>query len=211
MRTFAVFIYEGVEAIDVGATYGTLSIARRIIPEIGAFLVADRAEPVCMAGSARLIPDHTFETAPAADVTIVPGGPGWAEQCSNDRVKTFLNRAIQRGLLVSVCTGGMILASSGVLDGRTATTRRRGVVGEVVPLEVMGKKYREVNAIDALFVDCGPVVTGGGITLAIDTTLHVLERLYGRERMSMVARLLEYDIALTANRAAFAAAGTLTG
>jgi transcriptional regulator GlxA family with amidase domain len=67
---------------------------------------------------------------------------------------------------------------------------------------VAGPLARRPQGCEAVLVDAGPVVTGGGVTLATDTTLHLLARLYSADVMAEVARAIEYDRALAANRAA---------
>ena len=95
----------------------------------------------------------------------------------------------------------MILAAAGLLDGRAATTRRHGVNGENTPLARLKEGYGNVQAVEALVVDSGDVVTGGGVSLGIDTMLYLLGRLYGEAKADEVARLLEYDRARAANMA----------
>jgi transcriptional regulator GlxA family with amidase domain len=95
----------------------------------------------------------------------------------------------------------MILGASGVLDGRLATTRRHAVGAEsVAPLELLGRRGA-VRTTVASVVDAG-VVTGGGVSLAIDTTLYLLGRLYGEDAATVIAQAMEYDRAYAANRAA---------
>ena len=69
----------------------------------------------------------------------------------------------------------MILAASGILDGGPATTKREVVPPETSPLEVMRATYPRIDVREAMLVEgAGGVVTGGGVTLCIDTTLHLL-------------------------------------
>ena len=109
-------------------------------------------------------------------------------------------------LVASVCTGGMILAASGILDGLKATTKKEVIAGqEVPPLELMQRDYPQIDVLPARLVDCGRVVTGGGVTLCIDVVLHLLERLFDARVAAETARILEYTTAWHANRQAFRA------
>jgi transcriptional regulator GlxA family with amidase domain len=131
---------------------------------------------------------------------IVCGGPGWPAAAADAAVLDYLRGLAPKGV-ASVCTGALILAAAGVLDGRTATTRRRAVGQETVaPLDLLGRGGA-ITAHAAQVVDCG-VVTGGGVSLAIDATLYLLGRLYGTAAADEVARAIEYDRAYEANRAA---------
>ena len=196
----AVLIYEGTEPIDL-ATYGVLSMARRVAPAIEIFTVAERAGVVVLANGLKVVADHAYADAPAADVLIITGGPGWQQQAQTAATLEFI-RARSRSISVAaVCTGGMILAAAGLLDGRTATTKREVIGAEVSPLALMRERYPAIKALDARLVDCGTVLTGGGVTLCIDMTLYLLERFLGPAVARETARILEYSAALAANQA----------
>jgi transcriptional regulator GlxA family with amidase domain len=135
---------------------------------------------------------------------IVTGGPGWSAQAMRPATLDYIRRVHATGRVASVCTGGMILAASGILDGGPATTKREVVPPETSPLEVMRTTYPRIEVREALLVDSGAVVTGGGVTLCIDTTLHLLEAMLGPQVARETARILEYDRAWRANRDGFA-------
>ncbi len=197
---FGIFIYDGVEPIDLG-TYGVLSMARRVAPQIRISTVAAKAGTVRFANELDVIARHGMADAPAFDALIVTGGPGWEAQCTHTPTLDYLRRCVNQQMLVAaVCTGGMILAASGVLDGRIATTKQEVIAGrEVPPLARLHDEYPRVDARPALLADSGLVVTGGGVTLCIDVTLYLLERLLGAEVASETARIMEYGAARAAN------------
>ena len=70
---FGIFIYDGVEPIDL-ATYGVLSMARRIAPEIEICTIAPRAGPVALANGLKVTADYGIDDAPRCDLVIVTGG-----------------------------------------------------------------------------------------------------------------------------------------
>ncbi len=197
---FGVLIYDGVEPIDIGGTVGVVSMARRVLPNVAATVIAVSAGPVRLAGGLTVQADHAIDTAPPCDVVIVCGGPGWPQAAADPAIQTYL-QAIPPLKLASVCTGAMILGASGVLNGRLATTRRHAVGAEpLAPLELLGRSG-SVRTAAAQLVDSG-IVTGGGVSLAIDTTLYLLGRLYGEAAAQQVASVIEYDRAYAANRTA---------
>jgi transcriptional regulator GlxA family with amidase domain len=201
---FGVFIYDGVEPVDL-ATFGVLSMARRVAPQIGITTIAPAAGPVTLSNGLQVLAAHGIDSPPAVDALIVTGGPGWQAQAAHAPTLAYLREAARHAVVASVCTGGMILAASGLLDGRKATTKREVVAGqEVPPIALMRERHPLVDVVEARLVDSGRIVTGGGVTLCIDATLHLLERLLGRHVADETARILEYRHARAANRAAYA-------
>ena len=202
---FALLAYDDVEPIDVGATFGVLSMARRVEPAISMVLVAPRAGPVRMANGLAVIAQHGYDDCPPADILMVLGGPGWTAQAENPDTLAFIRRMAPSATVASVCTGGMILAATGLLDGRPATTKRHVIGAERSPLDVLRAKHPAVNVVEARLVDCGPIVTAGGVSLAIDATLHMIERACGVTVAAETARIIEYQEAWRANKKAFPA------
>jgi transcriptional regulator GlxA family with amidase domain len=201
---FGIFIYDGVEPIDL-ATFGVLSMARRIAPEIAIHTIAPRAGPVALANGLKVTADFGIDDAPACDLVIVTGGPGWTAQAKAPATLEYIRRVHASRRIASVCTGGMILAASGVLDGGPATTKREVVQPETPPLEVMRASYPRIDVREAMLVEgSGGVVTGGGVTLCIDTTLHLIAGMLGPDAADETARIMEYQRAWRANREAFA-------
>ena len=197
---FGVLIYQDVEPIDLGGTVGVLSMARRVLPGVEATVIARRRGPVRLAGGLTVQADHAIDTAPRCEVVIVCGGPGWPHAAADDAILSYLH-GLRPDAVASVCTGAMILAACGVLDGRSATTRRHAVGPETAsPLELLGRSGA-IRTAAAQVIDAG-VVTGGGVSLAIDTTLYLLGRTYGKDAAAEVARVIEYDRAYAANREA---------
>jgi transcriptional regulator GlxA family with amidase domain len=200
---FGIFIYDGVEPIDL-ATYGVLSMARRIAPEISICTIAPHAGPVALANGLKVTADFGIDDAPACDLVIVTGGPGWTAQARSPATLDYVRRVHASRRIASVCTGGMILAASGILDHGAATTKREVVPPETPPIEVMRATYPQVDVRETMLVDTGSVVTGGGVTLCIDTTLYLIATMLGQRVADETARIMEYRRAWRANRKGFA-------
>jgi transcriptional regulator GlxA family with amidase domain len=195
---FGIFIYDGVEPIDL-ATFGVLSMARRIAPQIEICTIAPKAGIVRLSNGLEIVAQFGIEDAPVCDIVIVTGGPGWEDQSRSPATLAYIRRIHASDKVASVCTGAMILAASGVLDNRAATTKRAVVAPEVSPLARMRNMYSRIDAREAPIVDSSGVVTGGGVSLCIDTTLHILETLLGAQVANETARILEYQRARQAN------------
>jgi transcriptional regulator GlxA family with amidase domain len=201
---FGIFIYDGVEPIDL-ATFGVLSMARRIVPEISICTIAPKAGAVALANGLKVTADFGIDDAPSCDVVIVTGGPGWSAQANAPATLDYIRRVHASGRIASVCTGGMILAASGILDGGPATTKREVVPPEIPPIAVMRAAYPRIDVLEAMLVErADGLLTGGGVTLCIDTTLHLLSQMLGEDVASETARIMEYSRAWRANREALA-------
>jgi transcriptional regulator GlxA family with amidase domain len=201
---FGIFIYDGVEPIDL-ATFGVLSMARRIVPEISICTIAPKAGAVALANGLKVTADFGIDDAPSCDVVIVTGGPGWSAQANAPATLDYIRRVHASGRIASVCTGGMILAASGILDGGPATTKREVVPPEIPPIAVMRAAYPRIDVREAMLVErADGLLTGGGVTLCIDTTLHLLSQMLGEDVASETARIMEYSRAWRANREALA-------
>lgn len=199
---FGIFIYDGVEPIDL-ATYGVLSMARRVAPEIAICTIAPRAGSVMLANGLKVIADYGIDDAPACDLVIVTGGASWTVQAETSATLQYIRRVHSSGRIASVCTGGMILAASGILDGAAATTKREVVPPEASPLLVMQSKFPDIDVREAVLVEGrAGVVTGGGVSLCIDTTLYLIADMLGQHVADETGRIIEYLRALRANREA---------
>lgn len=195
---FGIFIYDGVEPIDL-ATFGVLSMARRIRPEIEICTVAPLGGAVLLSNGLTVLADFGVADVPTLDVLIVTGGPGWVQQAQDPATIAFIQCLAGHALLASVCTGGMILAASGVLDNKIATTKREVVAPEFPPINTMRNSYSKIDVREGVFIDNGKVIAGGGVSLCIDTTLYLLEKLFDAETASETARIMEYTNARRAN------------
>jgi transcriptional regulator GlxA family with amidase domain len=150
-------------------------------------LVAETSEPTVATGGLRVIPDVTLETCPPLDILVVPGGWGTRKEIENQRLLTWIaERAQQVETLTSVCTGAMLLAQVGLLDGRRATTHWRS-------LDRMRESFPAVTVEDKLHVvEDGHVLTSAGISAGIDMALRVVARSFGEGVGRATARHMEY-------------------
>lgn len=203
-------LYSGVEPIDLAAI-GVISMARRIIPEVSYQTLSVREGPVTLANGLNVCPDRPVADVGQLDVLLVPGGPGWRTAAADPEILSFIRRMHGACTLASACTGAMILAAAGVLDGRRATTKVQVVPPEQAPLHELSAVYPTVVAEHALLVDDGDLITGGGVTLCIDLVLYLLAQRYGEPAAAEVARIMEYTAAHAANRSRLPVVSTQGG
>jgi transcriptional regulator GlxA family with amidase domain len=192
-------LYEGIEPVDLAAI-GVVSMAKRVIPELAYETVAATTEPVRFSNGLQVLPARTFDAVRTVDVLLVPGGPGWRAASRDPAVLAFIRRVAPSATVCSVCTGAMILAEAGLLDGLAATTKVEVVPPERSPLAELRERHPAVRAEHALLVDAGAVITGGGVTLCLDAMFYLLEKRYGAVATDEVARIMEYGAAREANR-----------
>lgn len=185
-----VYLFDGAEELDWAGPWEVLAAWANGWPDDGVevFTVARAAGPVTCAKGLRVIPDHAWESAPPADVLVVPGGNGvWQVIDTPDALHWIKGHAERGALVTSVCTGSLVLASAGLLAGRPATTYwgRLDKLAEIDPtIEVRP---------DDRFVDSGEIVTAAGVSAGIDMALHLVARLHSVERAREVRRYIQYD------------------
>ena len=186
----AVFIFEGAEELDFVGPWEVLRAWASMFPDEGAevFTIGPTTEPITCAQGLRVLADHTVDAAPEFDVLVVPGGIGNRAQIGDESIRSWLQKASKRGALItSVCTGSLVLADAGLLNGRPATTH-----WQWLPLlEQLGDGV-EVRETDR-FVDDGNVITAAGVSAGIDMALHLVARLSSTERAQEVRRMIQYD------------------
>jgi transcriptional regulator GlxA family with amidase domain len=183
-------VFDGAEELDWAGPWEVLGAWASGWPDDGVevFTIAENDGPVRCAKGLRVLADHTWETAPPLDVLVFPGGRGTRPQLGNETVRARMRRLAERGtLMTSVCTGSLVYADSGLLDGRPATTHW----GSLDMLAQLGTRV-EVRPNDR-FVDDGDVITAAGVSAGIDMALHLVARLHSPERARDVRRYIQYD------------------
>lgn len=187
----AVLVFDGFESLDAFGPFEVLSVGAAHGPDFDVSLVtAEPTDTVRSAHGARVVPDGTVEEM-NPDLLVVPGGGwnarsdrgAWAEAERGVVPDLLADEATTGTTIAGVCTGGMLLAHAGLLDGRPAVTH----AGAVADLQDTG-----ADVVDARVVDAGDVLTAGGITSGIDLGLYLLERAFGAELAAEVAETLEH-------------------
>jgi putative intracellular protease/amidase len=177
----AILVFNGTELVDFTAPFEVFGDAGFEV-----FLVAPTADPVRIATGIELTPTYTFATSPDPDVVIVPGGNVQGPLHSAETEAWLRAKAPGAKIVMSICNGAFIVAKAGLLDGLSATTTY-GHIDELAAAAPRTKVVREQR-----YVDNGKVITTAGLTAGMDGSLHVVERLLGRDLASRIALGLEY-------------------
>ncbi|NHZ33421.1 DJ-1/PfpI family protein [Massilia rubra] len=194
-RTIGIYVFDDVEVLDFAGPYEVFTCATRMaaklapdgeapfrVRTIGATTAMLRAR-----AGLSVLPEADFAGAGDIDVLIVPGGVVTNELAKPDVIAWIAATAGKSELTASVCTGAILLAQAGLLDGQEATTHWADV--EELRASFPLVRVREQRR----WIDNGAIVTSGGISAGIDMSLHLVERLAGRELALRTAHLMEYE------------------
>jgi len=185
MRTIGALLFPGFELLDL---YGPLQMLGLPREHLTIATVARSLEPVASRHGPRAAPDRTLADGTAYDVLLVPGGAGTrTEVDSPDLIGWLAEAAARAELTLAVCTGSALLARTGLLDGRRATTNKAAFawVAEQGPHVLWQREAR--------WVEDGAVITSSGVSAGIDMSLAALARLLDEETARAVARAAEYE------------------
>lgn len=182
----AVLLSEGAVMIDFAGPWEVFqdaTVAGRSQPAFNLYTVAEATSPITISGGARLLPQYDLRSAPPPKVVVVP-----AQSNPTEAVKTWLRGTAQHAdVVMSVCTGALVLAAAGLLDGHNATTHHGSFA-------TLAMEYPNVTVKrGARFVDEGRVATSAGLSAGIDLALHVVERYFGRQAATDTAYYMEYQ------------------
>jgi transcriptional regulator GlxA family with amidase domain len=185
----AIAVFEGAEELDFVGPWEVLAAWRFLYPDdVGVVLVGENSEPVTCAKGMRVVPDVSWDDLADVDVLVYPGGRGTRPQLGEETIRARLRALKERGtLMTSVCTGALVFADAGLLDGQPATTYW-SAFDELQPLG------RDIEPRpDDRFVDNGDVITAAGVSAGIDMALHLVGRLGSPEKAREVRRYIQYD------------------
>ncbi|HEV7814636.1 MAG TPA: DJ-1/PfpI family protein [Janthinobacterium sp.] len=193
--TVGIFVFDNVEVLDFAGPYEVFTTASRVsrrlypaLPEPFSVVTVGAGAAAVRARAGLLVqPDHGFEDHAPLGVLIVPGGVV-ARELEKPQVLAWIGAAAAAAqLTASVCTGAFLLARAGLLEGKAATTHWE----DIADLRAMFPGLAVHSGVR--WVDQGDIVSSAGISAGIDMSLHLVERLAGRELALATARQMEFD------------------
>ena len=190
MRNVAILIFDEVEVLDFCGPFEVFSVTgkRNNIDPFNVYTVAQTDKPVLARNKLSINPSYGLMDCPKPDILLIPGGYGTRVEMKNSTLIDWIrDRAEGAELVLSVCSGALLLAKAGLLDGLAATTHHGalGLLRELAP----DTKVVECER----FVDNGRVIVSAGISAGIDMSLYVVSRLLGEEQANETAAYMEYD------------------
>ncbi len=190
-RNVAILIFDDVEVLDFAGPFEVFAVtgdAEKRVRYFNTYTVAESPGPVITAGGLSVNPAYTLADCPPPDILLVPGGFGTRREMKNERLLAWIREtSASVELLLSVCTGALVIGAAGLLDGLKATTFHTcfDLLREAAPAAAVIEGAR--------FVDNGKVVTSAGVSAGIDMALYVVGRLLGEEQARQSAAHMEYD------------------
>jgi len=189
-RHIGIVLFDDVEELDAVGPWEVLAHWTQAHPQDGwaVSCLSHDGRPVTAAKGLVIGAHHPFARAPALDVLIHPGGQGTRRLVRDpDHLDWIRAHRASASLMTSVCTGALVLAAAGLLEGRPATTFW-DAIDELRALD----PSIDIRA-DERWVDDGDVITSAGVSAGIDMALHLVDRLAGGDRARQVTRAIQYD------------------
>lgn len=188
-RQVAILLFDDVEVLDFAGPFEVFAVTDELQHHdaFHVFTVAEGPGTVRAVNGLKVVPEHTLESAPAPDVLVVPGGVGTRALLQRPALIEWIRTRSRRAeITLSVCTGALVLAQAGLLDGLRVTTHHEVLdrLRALAPTATVDASRR--------FHDNGKVLTAAGISAGIDCSLHVVARLLGREAAETTMRYMEY-------------------
>lgn len=191
-----ILIFDGGEVLDFAGPFEVFSPSR-LVPGVesrrseesapfSVFTIARPREVVVATGGLQVLPHYAFSDAPRIDLLVVPGGFGTRRLLHDPETLDWIRRTAARAQKVtSVCTGSLLLAKAGLLEGRRATTHW-GALELLESLDPTMKVERGLRVVD------DGIISSAGVASGIDMAFHVVGALFGREVADETARYIEY-------------------
>ena len=191
-----ILVFDGVEVLDFAGPFEVFS-RTRLTPgpdsrrsedsaPFAVFTVAKSRAPIRTTGDLEVVPHYGFADAPPIDLLLVPGGFGTRVLINDAETLDWIRRvAAQTRKTTSVCTGSLLLAKAGLLEGRRATTHW-GALDLLESLDAGVKVERELRVVD------DGIITSAGVASGIDMAFYVVETLFGRAVADETAHFIEY-------------------
>ena len=182
----AFLVSDGAVVIDFAGpweVFQDVSIPGRKDAAFSMYTVSETTKPIQASGGMKIVPDYSIENAPAPKVLVIP-----AQSDPSEAVMEWVRKSAKSAdVTMSVCTGAYLLAKTGLLAGKAATTHHSSYVD-------LAMKYPDIHVKrGARFVEDGNLASSGGLSSGIDLAFRVVERYFGREVTKQIAYDMEYQ------------------
>ncbi len=188
MKNLGIIIFDNVEDLDFTGPLEVFGTTSHLKPNsLYPFTIQRDGREVKTVNGLRVRPDYSFQECPRLDILLVPGGMGTRTEMKDPETLEFVKRnAVTCELVLSVCTGALVLAAAGILNGKRATTHW-AVLDQL-------RAFPHVTVDQSRYVRDGKIVTSAGVSAGIDMALYITKELYGASVCEEVARDIEYPL-----------------
>lgn len=190
-KNVAILIFNEVEVLDFCGPFEVFSVANEIhsLKPFNVYTVAEDNQAILARNNFSVNPRYTIANCPKPDILIVPGGQGTRKEMNNPVLVNWVKDSFNDlELLLSVCTGALILAKAGLLDGLTATTHHGA-------FDLLKKAAPNTKIVkDQRFVDNGKIIVSAGISAGIDMSFYVVEKLLDKNAVVATSKQMEYNL-----------------
>ena len=195
-RTVAILLFDDVEVLDFSGPFEVFAVTDELNDHrlFAVTTVAETTGPIRARNGLRVLPHHDFATAPAADLLVITGGFGTRRLLERPEILAWVReRSRAAEITASVCTGSLVLARAGVLEGCAVTThhQRHDLLRELAPAATVHEDRRFL--VNPATATRGVIATSAGISAGIDLSLHLVALLHGASVAEQTARYMEYS------------------
>ena len=192
----AILIFNEVEVLDFSGPYEVFSRTRTIkgsdsrkntdSAPFNPFTIAMDKNLIVATGGLKVIPDYSLDNSPKIDILVIPGGYGTRPLLNNENLLNWIIKISKEvNIVSSICTGALLLAKSGLLDGKRATTHW----GAIAALKSISNSINVIT--NRRIVDDG-IITSAGVSSGIDMSFEIVSKLFGEEVASDTAKYIEF-------------------
>ena len=191
-----ILIFDEVEVLDFAGPFEVFSRTRLLkgaesrrsdeSAPFNPFTVSIDTKPLTATGGLKIIADYTFNNFPKIDILIIPGGFGTRTLLNNESLLKWIKAVSDKSnITASVCTGSLLLAKAGLLEGKRATTHWGAI-------EALKSISKDIQVITERRVVNDEIITSSGVSSGIDMAFMIVENLYGEQVASDTAKYIEF-------------------
>ncbi|MBI1180041.1 MAG: DJ-1/PfpI family protein [Alphaproteobacteria bacterium] len=189
-----IVVFDDAEELDFVGPWEVLTSSNQVFAWQGkeapdsVFLVSEDGGEVRCAKGMRVLAEHSFDSCPALDVILLPGGQGTRREMKNPAMLDFVRRQAEGcAWVTSVCTGSFVLVAAGPARARRVTTHW-AAFGELAAIEGVGEMVR-----DRRYVRDGNLVTAAGVSAGIDMAIWLTGERFGAAHGAAVQKAIQYQ------------------
>jgi transcriptional regulator GlxA family with amidase domain len=189
-RNVAILLFDEVEVLDFAGPFEVFAVTDELRQHeaLHTFTMSLKPGTVRARNGLKIVPDFTLENCPSPQIIVIPGGAGTRTLLHMPALHEWLRiKSRSAEVVMSVCTGALLLGRAGLLEGLRATTHHENFA----ELRLLAPNTEVVEA--ERFVDNGKILTAAGISAGIDCSLHVVARLFGGDAAVRTAQYMEYE------------------